>query len=133
MALFKNILIVCAGNVCRSPMAEWLLRRHLLETEIDVASAGVTALQGNPMDPVAASILAEQGMNDTNAHKARQVTSTLLHQSDLILAMEQSHSAGIIRVAPEVSGKVFLLDKWQSGRDIPDPYRQQRIAYGNCR
>lgn len=110
-------------------MAEWVLRRRLSDPGIEVASAGVTALEGHPMDPIAASVLAEHGINGTDSHHARQVTSAVLHHSDLVLAMEQSQAAAIMRVAPEVSGKVYLLDKWQCNRDIPDPYRQQRIAY----
>jgi protein-tyrosine phosphatase len=129
MALFKKILIVCTANVCRSPMAERLLRRHLSHTDIEVTSAGVAAMPGRPMDPVSADILSEHGIDDATPHEAKQVTSALLRRSELVLVMEQSHSTAISRIAPEASGKVFLLDKWQSGQDIPDPHRQQRIAY----
>lgn len=129
MALFNKILIVCTANVCRSPMAERLLRRHVSHTDIEVTSAGVAAVQGRPMDPVSADILATHGIDDDAPHEARQVSSALLRRSDLVLVMEHGHSAAIFRIAPEVSGKVFLLDKWQSGQDIPDPHRQQRIAY----
>jgi protein-tyrosine phosphatase len=80
------------------------------------------------MDPVSLELLHEHGV-DGEGHVARQLDAKLLRESDLILAMERSHVDAIRRMAPEASGKVFLLDKWLNGRDIPDPYRQRRPAY----
>lgn len=80
------------------------------------------------MDPAALELLHEHGVRG-EGHVARQLDTKLLRESDLILAMERSHVDAIRRMAPEASGKVFLLDKWLSGRDIPDPYRQRRPAY----
>jgi protein-tyrosine phosphatase len=57
------------------------------------------------------------------------VTRTLLLRSDLILVMEKSHLAAIGRSAPEVSGKAFLLGKWQADTEIPDPYGQSRASF----
>lgn len=80
------------------------------------------------MDPSALELLREHGV-DGEGHVARQLDATLLRQSDLVLAMERSHVDAIRRMAPEASGKVFLMDKWLGSRDIPDPYRQRRPAY----
>ncbi|PTR30022.1 low molecular weight phosphotyrosine protein phosphatase [Luteibacter sp. OK325] len=80
------------------------------------------------MDSTSLALLREHGV-DGEAHRAQQLDSALLRQSDLILAMEKIHVAAMVRMAPEASGKVFLLDRWLDGRDIPDPYRQQRPAY----
>jgi len=80
------------------------------------------------MDATAASLLDEHGL-DASAHRARQVTPALLREVDLVLAMEKSHLAALTRLAPEASGKLFLLDKWGGARDIPDPYRQERPAF----
>lgn len=127
--MFERILIVCIGNICRSPAAEFLLRRRLGDAHASrVASAGLGALVGHPMDATALALLREQGV-DGEAHRARQVDVPMLRASDLILAMEKDHVSAISRMAPEVSGKVFLLDRWVDGRDVPDPYRQQRPAY----
>lgn len=80
------------------------------------------------MDTTSLALLREHGVNG-ETHRARQLDSALLRQSDLILAMEKNHVAAMTRMAPEASGKIFLLDRWLDGRDIPDPYRQQRPAY----
>jgi protein-tyrosine phosphatase len=127
--MFERILIVCVGNICRSPTAEYLLRDRLGDAGgTRIGSAGLGALIEHPMDPTALQLLQEHGL-DGSRHRARQLNGTLLRSSNLILAMEKSHVAAIGRMAPEVSGKVFLLDKWGEGRNIPDPYRQERAAF----
>ena len=80
------------------------------------------------MDATAMQLLNERGI-DASAHRGQQVTVDMLRHSDLVLTMEQKHAQAIMRMAPEASGKVFLLDKWGEGKDIPDPYRQQRKAF----
>jgi protein-tyrosine phosphatase len=80
------------------------------------------------MDATAMEVLMDHGV-DGAGHVARQVTPAILRDSDLILGMEKSHLAELARLAPEASGKMFLLDKWGQARDIPDPYRQQRPAF----
>lgn len=127
--MFKRVLIVCVGNICRSPTAEYLLRDRLgASSDVQVSSAGLGALVDRPIDGIALELLQENGI-DGGGHRARQLTPELLRSADLVLAMEKAHTAAIGRMAPEASGKVFLLDKWVDGRDIPDPYRQQRPAF----
>ena len=126
--MFKRILFICIGNICRSPTAEYLLRARLASDGIDIGSAGLGALVGKPMDAMASQVLLEHGV-DGSTHRGRQVTRDLLLQSDLILVMEKSHIAVIGRSAPEVSGKVFLLGKWQADKEIPDPYGQSRPSF----
>ncbi|MDO1528136.1 low molecular weight protein-tyrosine-phosphatase [Fulvimonas sp. R45] len=126
--MFKRILTVCVGNICRSPTAEYLLRQQVSHRGIEVGSAGLAAMNDYPMDETAARVMGEHGV-DGSAHRARQVSPELLREFDLILGMEKSHLAALARLAPEASGKLFLLDKWVEARDIPDPYRQQRPAF----
>ena len=126
--MFNNILIICVGNVCRSPVAEALLAHKLQGRSLAISSAGIGALVGNPMDKTAHEILREHGL-DHVSHRARQVDSDMLHRADLILAMEQSHIQHIRQIAPEVHGKTFLIGKWLDGMEIPDPYRQSRPAF----
>ncbi|AKC86807.1 low molecular weight protein-tyrosine-phosphatase [Pseudoxanthomonas suwonensis] len=127
--MFKKLLLVCIGNICRSPTAE-ILMRHRLQGRpgVEVASAGLQALVGRPIDPTAAGLLREAG-HDPDGHQARQASSSVLAAADLILVMEQAHLSRIVREVPQVSGKTFLLGKWRGGREIPDPYRQQRAAF----
>jgi protein-tyrosine phosphatase len=126
--VFKRILTVCIGNICRSPIAEYLLRERLASRDIQLASAGLSAMAGQPMDAMALQLLSEHGV-DGAAHRARQLTPGMLREADLVLGMGKSQVDAMVRLAPEASGKIFVLDKWLQGRDIPDPYRQQRPAF----
>ncbi len=96
--------------------------------DIKFCSAGLDALAGSPMDATALQLLAEDGMDGT-MHRARQLTPCMLREADLVLGMERNHIVAMIQLAPEARGKVFLLDKWLHGDDVPDPYRQQRAAF----
>jgi protein-tyrosine phosphatase len=126
--MFKSILVVCVGNICRSPMAEAIINQDCQGKGLTVASAGVGALVGKPVDATALQLLHENGY-DHPAHEARQLTREMAQQYDLILTMEPRHVQDILRIAPEARGKTFLLGKWQGDRAIPDPYRQQKPAF----
>lgn len=126
--MFKSILVVCVGNICRSPTGEALLKQKLAGKDITISSAGLGALVGKPVDPTAAEFLDLAGCPLPD-HQARQLTPKMLREADLILAMEQRHLQSIHSLAPEARGKTFLFAKWSDGRDVPDPYRQQRPAF----
>lgn len=126
--VFNKLLFVCVGNICRSPTAEILMRHHLRDREdVQISSAGLQALVGKPIDPTAGLLLTERGL-DPASHRGRLATPAVLAEADLILVMEQSHLAKISREVPQVSGKTFLLGRWDK-LEIPDPYRQQRVAF----
>ena len=126
--MFNKILVVCVGNICRSPTVEALLKSRLAHRGIDVSSAGTHALVDKPMDSTALEVLREHG-GDHPDHKGRQLTREMLQQADIVLTMEKRHVESIARMAPEVRGKTFLLGKWQKDQEIPDPYRQQKVAF----
>jgi protein-tyrosine phosphatase len=126
--MFNKILVVCIGNICRSPTVEALLKSRLAHRGIDVSSAGLHALVDKPMDSTALEVLREHG-GDLPDHKGRQLTREHLQQADVILAMEKRHVERIVEMAPEVRGKTFLVGKWQNNQEISDPYRQQKVAF----
>ncbi|WP_305805387.1 low molecular weight protein-tyrosine-phosphatase [Stenotrophomonas sp. YIM B06876] len=126
--MFKSILFVCVGNICRSPTAEVVMRHHLARDGVQMGSAGLQALAGKPIDPMAQQILQEHQL-DGSMHRGRQLTAALLRETDLVLVMERRHVASITNEFPQASGKTFLLGKWCGDREIPDPYRQQRPAF----
>lgn len=126
--VFNRLLIICVGNICRSPTAEFLFRKYLGSSGLTVESAGLAALVGKPMDSTAARILDEHGV-DGGPHRARQVTASMLRDADLVLAMERSHVSRLMTVAPSYSGKVLLFDRWNGERDVPDPFGQSREAF----
>lgn len=123
MPMFNKILVVCVGNICRSPTAERLLKRYL--PDVTVASAGLGALVGKGADASAVSVAAAHDLS-LEGHEARQITSAMCRDYDLILAMEKRHVASICEMAPEMRGKVMLFGHWDDQRDIPDPYRKSR-------
>lgn len=126
--MFDRILIVCTGNICRSPIAEHLLREALQGSDIAVSSAGLGALVDHPIDGSALATLQHHGHRPPS-HRARQLTAELAHEADLILTMEQGQIQSMIQRVPETRGKIFLLGKWQSEQEIPDPYRQGPEAF----
>jgi protein-tyrosine phosphatase len=125
--MFKHILIVCTGNICRSPIAEGMLRAHLPEGR-DVSSAGLAALIGAPADPLAVEVMRENGY-DITAHRGRQVVLPMLAQSDLILAMDQGHSTALLRQYPQLRGRVHKMLRWRGNGDVADPFRQPKSAF----
>ncbi|CAM3829493.1 low molecular weight protein-tyrosine-phosphatase [Rahnella bruchi] len=124
--MFDSILIVCTGNICRSPIAERLLRGVLPGRKID--SAGMAALVDNPADPGAVQIAKKHELM-LDDHRGRQFTSALGRQYDLILVMEKSHQELISQVSPEARGKIMLLGHWVGAREIPDPYHKSQEAF----
>jgi len=121
----KQILTVCAGNICRSPIAAALLEREFPDKT--VLSAGLGALEGNPADPLAIEVAATHGL-DLSAHRARQLASWMCRSAELILVMEQGHKTELEKQYPLVRGKVFRLGEL-GGFDIADPYRQSKAAF----
>ena len=126
--MFNSILVVCVGNICRSPTGEALLKKRLEGRNIQVSSAGLGALTGKPVDPIAAQLMAAAGYTLPD-HQARQLSPEMLRNADLILTMELKHIQSIHSLAPETRGKTFLFGKWSNNREIPDPYRQQLPAF----
>lgn len=126
--MFDSILIVCTGNICRSPIGERFLRQALPNKRID--SAGTGALVDHNADSSAIKIAALNGLS-LEGHKGRQFTSSLARNYDLILVMEKSHIEQIGRVAPEARGKTMLFGQWIGQREIPDPYRKSEEAFAS--
>lgn len=126
MMQFANILVVCTGNICRSPMAEALFRRALPDT-VQLASAGVDALVGHVADALAQQVMQEHGY-DLSAHRAQMLTQTMCQQADLILIMDAHQQHVLDALSPTDRGKIMRLGHWIQ-RDIPDPYHQSREAF----
>ena len=126
--MINRVLVICVGNICRSPTAELLLRNRLPAGKVVVESAGLAALAGNPIDPTAASLLEEHGVA-ADGHVARQMSPDLVNAADIVLAMDRRHLSAIHAQVPHARGKTFLLGKWQGDLAIPDPYGKPREAF----
>ena len=126
--MFNNILVVCIGNICRSPTAEFLLREKLDDESKTVHSAGLGALVGKGIETTAAALLENHGVS-SGGHSARQLDAALIAQADIVLVMESNHLKGVLSIAPEARGKTFLLGKWLDNREVPDPYRKSEEMF----
>lgn len=131
--MFRNILVLCTANICRSPLAEGLLRLKLQDrAEVSVHSAGVAALTGSHAHPVVLELLEQAGV-DLATHRARQCDLELLRQSDLVLVMEQSHLKWLSAAYPQFHGRSFLMGHWSERAEVPDPIGQSRLVFESVR
>ncbi len=122
----RHILVLCEGNHCRSPLAEAMLRQAL-GPDIQVTSAGLNALVGQPAHRETKALMAKEGIHlaDITAHLGRQVTPDMALGADLILVMDQAQKLACERLAPSARGRVFLLGHWLPlhQQEILDPIR----------
>lgn len=128
-----DICVVCLGNICRSPMAEVLIRAELatagLADRVSVQSAGTGDWHlGDRMDRGARAELSRRGFDGT-AHRARQIGPGWLDRFDLLIAMDRSNLRALARMAagrPGLAGRIRLLRSFDpeapDDAEVPDPY-----------
>ncbi|HXF94847.1 MAG TPA: low molecular weight protein arginine phosphatase [Gemmatimonadales bacterium] len=131
--MIRRILFVCTGNICRSPLAEALMRRALERRgihSIEVTSAGTGAWDGAPASEGAYLVALERGI-DLSAHRARLLTADLVRQADLVLTMARHHRARVDELGGE--GRVHVLGEY-AGREgddaeVSDPFGGKLDVY----
>src|SRR5947207_14885436 len=116
-----SILVVCTGNVCRSPIAEGIAReslaRRLGDRAPTVRSAGTMGWEGSGAMPESIDAAAERGI-DIGSHVARRLSEGLVREADLVVAMAQEHREEIHRALPEVADRTFTLKELTR---LPEP------------
>ncbi len=133
----KSVLFVCTGNICRSPIAEGLFRRLLgNRKDIEVSSAGIHAVRGQPPSAHAIEVCAEEGV-DIRALRSQPLTPALINRASHIFAMTGAHVEAISMLFPNAADKTFLLREFEetgatSWRDVADPIGLGRDVYITC-
>jgi len=136
-----SVLFVCTANICRSPMAEGILK-HLVSTnelkgKLKVESAGVAAIDGEEASLLAQEVSRAAGI-DITRHRSQPVTKKLLKNFDLVLTMTLLHQHEIERLYPGCAGKTFRLREYgrkgqlYSHLEIDDPYGGSKEIYEIC-
>ncbi|WP_170166862.1 arsenate reductase/protein-tyrosine-phosphatase family protein [Actinomyces bovis] len=120
-----HILFVCTGNICRSAFAACALRKMVDGSQISVASAGIGALEGSPIDPVMGAIAASLDVS-TEDHVSKQLTGRHLKTVDLILTFGPEHNAWILANYPEQIQKVVSLQRFVNVAELV-PMSERRI------
>ena len=127
--MYKSVLFVCTGNICRSPTADGMLRQLLMEHEIigvNVDSCGTHGWhEGNPPDPRAVEEAVNRGYSIANI-RSRPLKDSDFYEFDLIIAMDKSHFTHLTQAKPDNSDAVIKMHsefaedpEWE---DVPDPY-----------
>ena len=132
-----RVLLVCMGNICRSPMAEGVLRQRLAERDlplpVEIDSAGTHSYhRGAPPDPRAQAATLRRGV-DISGLRARRVTPEDLERFDLVIAMDDENHAALLELAAEEHHqKVRLLLEFSADagrRNVPDPYYGRGVGF----
>jgi glycine hydroxymethyltransferase len=135
--IVKSVLFVCTGNICRSPIAEGLFRRMLgNRKDIEVVSAGVHAVRGQPPSLYAVQVCEEEG-TDISGQRSQPLTSSLVDGATHIFAMTGAHVETIQTLFPQSADKTFLFREFEEPgttvwRDVPDPIGLGREVYEDC-
>jgi glycine hydroxymethyltransferase len=133
----KSVLFVCTGNICRSPIAEGIFRQMLgNRKDIEVASAGVHAVRGQPPSLYAVQVCEEEGV-DISCLRSQPLTAALVDRATHIFAMTGAHLEMIQMLFPDGAEKSFLLREFEEPdttvwRDVPDPIGLGRDIYEAC-
>lgn len=128
-----NILFVCTGNTCRSPMAAAIARGALRErgwTHVDVRSAGVAAAPGHAASQLAVAVTDERAL-DLRGHQSQQVTPDLIEWADLVLAMGPSHLQAVADMGAGEKASLVTAFLEGEGADVPvaDPFGGDQASY----
>jgi protein-tyrosine phosphatase len=128
--MFKSVLVVCIGNVCRSPVGEALFKKYSDQYQLDlkVASAGVHALVGEHPQPYSQEVASEHGLNVSN-YIAEQITHEMVCEYELILVLDSVVRGIFLQKYPFAVGKVSKFGRFENDRDIVDPYRKPKEAF----
>lgn len=136
-----KVMFICTGNICRSAMAHWLLKKKLTDlnrSDIQVYSCGIYAQDGDIPTYEAREAINEYGVNLSN-HFAINIKNSNIKDMDLILCATKSHKIAVIDIYPELEEKVFTMKEYvnydkehHDNIDIKDPWGYDLETYRSC-
>ncbi|MCC3144878.1 low molecular weight protein arginine phosphatase [Halanaerobium sp. Z-7514] len=135
-----RILFVCTGNTCRSPMAEYLLKDMIKESqEVDIdnweiISAGISAIKGVQANEKTSKVMSELGI-DLAKHSSKNIKDIDLKKEDIIITMSRKHSRFLLLEYPDLADKIFTLKEFaeEEERDVEDPFGLSLEVYRETR
>jgi protein-tyrosine-phosphatase len=135
----KKIMFVCTGNICRSPMAQYYMQKRVFdlkkENEYYIISAGTNAQNGQRATINAVEAMKKYNINMEN-HRATNIMDSEVLSCDLIFTLTKNHKDILIRMFPELIGKVYTLIEYispdQEYIDIDDPWGYDINVYTEC-
>ncbi len=128
-----NVLFVCTGNTCRSPMAEHLFRKMATEAgvaDVHVSSAGTSPAMHLDFPDEARATLKAEGVDGVQ-HAPRRLDQKNVDEADLILTMEAHHKAALVSCFPQARAKTHVINAYAGlgSQGIPDPYGHSVRVY----
>ena len=133
-----KVMFICTGNICRSAMAHWLMKKKLEERKIkniEVYSSGIFAMKGDIPPDEAIEVMEEYHV-DLKQHRATPTIQSNIQEMDLILCMTNSHKQTLIGTYPNLVDKIFTLKEYtgltEKGIDIKDPWGYTFAVYRFC-
>ena len=137
-----KVMFICTGNICRSAMAEWLLKKKLEEknrNDIEVYSCGIYAENGDVPTYEAKRVMKEEYGIDISKHRATNIRNSKIKEMDLILCATASHKIAVLDMYPELEGKVFTMKEYvnyereyHDSINIKDPWGYDIETYRAC-
>ncbi|HZW97240.1 MAG: low molecular weight protein arginine phosphatase [Clostridiaceae bacterium] len=127
-----QILFVCMGNTCRSPMAEVMFNTHTPNRDWEAASAGIATWNGMMASLPAIDEMEARGMS-LDHHRSRQIDADMIEAADLVLSMTANHKRTLLQQFPEYKDKIFTLGEYAKmpEAEVQDPFGQGAESYLN--
>lgn len=133
----KKIMFICTGNICRSAMAEWLMKKLVKDNNIEakIYSSGIFAEDGDIPTYNAIEAIKEYGV-DLREHRATNIRRSKIEDMDIILCATNSHKNNVINMYPNLKDKIYTIKEYagfnESDLDIQDPFGYDIETYRFC-
>jgi len=129
----KNIIFVCTGNTCRSPMAEAIAKKIFNCNDVNVTSAGLSVYLPLPASENAVEALKKYDIF-INDHISKRITEEDIKNADLIITMAKSHKQYLLSHYPKYRDKIYTLYEYSQNidKDVDDPYGCDLETYKKC-